>query len=111
MLASEVIRLDLFIFLLFISSLLLGLVESYWQEYSISHVRQNLVLHLVEVFDDVSLTKMVLNFIFSGYSRIYQWVDQILEYLPEEEEVIALGNQKVHRKQVCRRSRRVVKLL
>jgi len=55
-------------------------------------------LHLVEVFDDVSLTKMVLNLVFSGYSRIYHWVDQILEYLPEEEEIIALGDQKVHRK-------------
>lgn len=73
-------------------------------ENPVRNVLQKLVLHAVEVLDDCSLVEVLLNLLLCRDACLKQRVDQILEHLPEEEEVVALGDDEVHRQELVRRS-------
>ena len=59
-------------------------------------MRQKLVLHAVELLNDGPLVKVVLDLVFC-HTLFNHWFDQVLEDLPEKEEVVALGDDEIHR--------------
>ena len=68
-------------------------------EDSISQLSKQDILQHVEFLNDFSFTKVSLNFIISCYFLFNNRVYQVLEQLPKQKKVIALGNQKfsIHR--------------
>ena len=68
-------------------------------EDSISDMSKELLLHAVEVLNNLPFIEMILNLIFCRHTSSKHRVNQVLEYLPEEEKVVALGDYKVHSKE------------
>ena len=63
-------------------------------------MRQKLVLHAVELLNDGSFVVVFLDLVIGCYSCFKQWIQQILEDLPKQEEIVALCNQEVHLEEV-----------
>lgn len=74
-------------------------------------MREQLVLHLVELLDDPPLIKVFLDFFFGCNLLRQHWIDQVLEHLPEEEKVVALGDHVLHVEEVLRGAGLVQKFL
>ena len=75
---------------------------------------QQLFLHFVERLNYFTLVEVLLYLVLSGHFRGEHRVNEVLEYLPEEEEVVALGYDEFHlqvRPSCIPRPRLVVKLL
>ena len=54
---------------------------------------------------------MLLNLLLGRHARLKQWIDQVLENLPEEKKVVALRDYEVHGQEVLRRPLLVKELL
>ena len=80
-------------------------------ENTVRDVRKELFLHAVEVLNDRPLIEMLLNLLFCSHARLEHGVDQVLEDLPEEEEVVALGDYEVHWKELIWCARFIKELL
>ena len=65
-------------------------------EDSVDYMCQQLILHFIELLDDLSFIEMLLYFLISCYVILYKWINQVLEDLPKPEEVVALSNHKLH---------------